>query len=133
MISSELISFLFPELEPWEGHASPVNVAVSPAAGHPIQPAHVDAPTSPEAGSEHHAVVAGRHVAQVAAVVAHVEGGVLPTLTHPGVGLPAVLVVGDGEGLGCVDLTSRWEHIEICGNSCNSGRESRKMVSKVGN
>ena len=107
---------LLPEFKVWEGDTGPVNVTVAPAAGHPVQPAHVDAPTSPEAGGEHHAVVAGGHVAQVAAVIAHVEAGVLPALAHPGVGLLAVLVVGDGEGLGCVDLTSRWEHIEICGN-----------------
>ena len=53
-------------------------------------------------------VVAGGHVTQVAAVVAHVEAGVLPVLTHPGVGLLAGLVVGDGEGLGGVDLTSKY-------------------------
>merc|ERR1719264_588559 len=105
-IGSDLISFLFPEVKVGEGNAGPINVAVSPTASHPIQPAHVDASPTPETGSEDHTVVAGGHVAQVAAVIAHVEAGVLAALSHPGVGLLAVLVVGDGEGLGGVDLTS---------------------------
>ena len=108
-----MISFLFPEFKVGEGNTGPVNVAVSPTASHPIQPAHVDAPASPETGSEDHPVVAGGHVAQVAPVVAHVEAGVLPALPHPGVGLLAGLVVGDGEGLGGVDLTSRTGQINL--------------------
>ena len=108
-----MISFLFPEFKVGEGNTGPVNVAVSPTASHPIQPAHVDAPTPPETGGEDHPVVAGGHVAQVAPVVAHVEAGVLPALPHPGVGLLAGLIVGDGEGLGGVDLTSRTRQINF--------------------
>merc|ERR1719219_2639674 len=63
-------------------------------------------PPPPQTGREHHPVVAGGHVGEVAAVIAHVEAGVLAVLAHPGVGLAAVLVVRDHERLGSVDLTS---------------------------
>ena len=102
-----MISFLFPEFKVGEGDAGTVNVAVSATAGHPIKPTHVDTAAPPETGSEDHPVVAGGHVAQVAAVIAHVEAGVLPALPHPGVGLLAGLVVRDGEGLGRVDLAAK--------------------------
>ena len=34
---------LLPELEVCHGHAGAVNVALAPAAGHAVQPVHVDA------------------------------------------------------------------------------------------
>ena len=94
---------LFPKFKVGEGDTGPINVAVSSTASHAVQPAHVDATATPQRGGEHHATVAVGHVAQVAAIVAHVEAGVLAILSHPGVGLARVLVVGDDEWLVGVD------------------------------
>ena len=97
---------LSPELEVGHGDAGAVDVALAAAARHAVQPAHVDAAAAPERGREHHVAVGVGHVGHVAAVVAHVEAVGVAALPHPGVGLAAVLVVGDGEGLGGVDLTT---------------------------
>ena len=39
---------LLPELEVCHGHAGAIDVALAAAAGHAVQPAHVDAAAAPE-------------------------------------------------------------------------------------
>ena len=64
------IAALLPELEVGHGDAGAVYVALSPAARHAVQPAHVDAAAAPERGREHHVRVGGRHGRQGRGVAA---------------------------------------------------------------
>merc|ERR1719447_764450 len=104
-----------PEVKVGEGDARAGNVALAPAAGHTVQPVHVDSIAAPEGGGEDHSVVGLSHPARVAGIRAKVKTGLPPVLLHPDVGLLVVLEVGDEEGPVGVDGAPvlRAEHVRV--------------------
>ena len=70
VVYSVRIVALLPQLEVGHGDAGAVYVALSPAARHAVQPAHVYAAAAPERGREHHVRVGGRHGRQGRGVAA---------------------------------------------------------------
>ena len=96
---------LSPELEVGHGDAGAVDVALAPAPGHPVQPAHVDAAAAPEGAGPDHVVVGLRHPRHVAAVIADRELKLIPILLHPNVGFIAVLRVDQLVPVVCIYCT----------------------------
>ena len=61
------------QLEVGEGDTLGVYRTVAPAAGHPVQPAHVNTAATPEGARPHHPAVGVRHLVPVVPVIADLK------------------------------------------------------------